>query len=158
MGGAISTAARCVSSTKSDDFRLDTAIEYVLHPISLPPMEIIAYKGIKIPERFRKDSGKIKGGDQQSMQHTISDLISRDTKSLKSISTSRRSASQRTPRRCHCFRGLLIEKNQKKENHRCRLSGAGGDISGDQRQGGAESTRRQAQAIIGSAEAYESKV
>ena len=55
MGGAISTAARCVSSTKSDDFRLDTAIEYVLHPISLPPMEIIAYKGIKVPERFRKD-------------------------------------------------------------------------------------------------------
>ena len=55
MGGAISTAARCISSTKPDDFRLDTAIEYVLHPISLPPMEIIAYKGIKIPERFRKD-------------------------------------------------------------------------------------------------------
>lgn len=44
-----------ISSTESDDFGFDIAIEYVLHPISLPPMEIIAYKGIKIPERFRKD-------------------------------------------------------------------------------------------------------
>ena len=52
--GAISTAARCVSSAETDDFGFDVAFEYVLHPISLLLLEIITHNGIKIPERLKE--------------------------------------------------------------------------------------------------------